>query len=152
MSIVLQVLDIVKIWICHIFDFYWLPKVTSTLSKWPAEHYGSGNNNKVYLNITDYLYPLVHVIYFILILNLHFWNYYLPLRAYSREPPFNHLDSTSSESTFLCILAHNCHFLLFAGRTTGGKLCRSHVRALLPNLPTPETSRPIPSPIYSPPR
>ena len=31
---------------------------------------------------------------FILILNLHFWNYYVPLRAYAREPPFNHFNST----------------------------------------------------------
>ena len=34
------------------------------------------------------------------------------------EPPFNHLDSTSLESTFPRIFAHNCHFSLFAVRAT----------------------------------
>ena len=62
MSMVLQVLDIFDIYICLIFGFYWSPKVTSTLSKIPAEHDGDGNNNKVYLNITYDFYPLVHVI------------------------------------------------------------------------------------------
>ena len=51
-----------------------------------------------------------HSITFVLIVNLHFWNYYVPSRAYTMESPFNHLDLTSSESTFSCILAHNCHF------------------------------------------
>ena len=38
MSQVLQVLNIVEILICHILEFFWLPKVTSTISKWPEEH------------------------------------------------------------------------------------------------------------------
>ena len=62
MSRVLQVLEIFEIWICQVFEFCWLPKETSTLSKRLAEHRGDGNKNKVYLNITDNLYPLVHVI------------------------------------------------------------------------------------------
>ena len=52
MSRVLQVLEIFEFWICHIFEFCWLPKVTSTISNLPMENYGDGNNNKVYLNIT----------------------------------------------------------------------------------------------------
>ena len=40
MSQVLQVLEIFEIWICHIFEFCWLPKMTSTLSKRPTEHDG----------------------------------------------------------------------------------------------------------------
>ena len=62
MSRVLQVLEIFEIWICHIFEFFWLPKVTSALSKQPTEHDDDGNNNKVYLNIAAKFYPLVHVI------------------------------------------------------------------------------------------
>ena len=62
MSRVLQVLQIFEIWICHIFEFCWPPKVTSTLSKQLTEHDGDGDNNKVYLDITDNLYHLVHVI------------------------------------------------------------------------------------------
>ena len=59
---VVKVLDIFKIWICHIFKFCWPPKVTSTPSKQPAEHDGDGNNNKIQLSITANFYPLVHVI------------------------------------------------------------------------------------------
>ena len=29
---------------------------------------------------------------FILLFNLHFWNYYVILRSYAREPPFKHFD------------------------------------------------------------
>ena len=47
---------------------------------------------------------------FVLIVNIHFWNYYLPSCAYVRELPFNHLESTSSELTLPCILAQNFHF------------------------------------------
>ena len=65
MSRVLQVLEIFEIWICHIFEFRWPPKVTSTLSKRPLEHDGDviegRRYNKVYLNITDNYYLLVHV-------------------------------------------------------------------------------------------
>ena len=60
MSRVLQVLEIFEIWIYHIFEFCWSPKVTSTLSKQPTEHDGDEKNNKVYLNITANLFPLVH--------------------------------------------------------------------------------------------
>ena len=47
---------------------------------------------------------------FVLLLNIHFLNYYVPSRAYSRGSSFNHLDSASLESTFSYILSHNCHF------------------------------------------
>ena len=49
---VLRVLEIFEIWICHIFEFCWLPRVTSTLSKQPPERDDDGNKNKVYLNIS----------------------------------------------------------------------------------------------------
>ena len=62
MSRVLQMLEISDIWICHIFEFCWTPKLTSTLSKQPTENDGDGDNNKVYYNITAIFYPLVHVI------------------------------------------------------------------------------------------
>ena len=61
-----------------------------------------------------------------------------------REPPFNHLDSTSSESIFHCVLPHNYHFSLFAGRATRGKARRAHERTLLPNRPIPDTLCPPP--------
>ena len=32
----------------------------------------------------------------IILLNINFWNYYVPSRPYAREPPFNNLDLTSS--------------------------------------------------------
>ena len=55
-------LEIFEIWIFHIFEFYWLPKVTSTISKRPTDHDGDIDNNRLYLEITDNLYYLVHVI------------------------------------------------------------------------------------------
>ena len=62
MSRVLKVLEIIKIWICHIFKFFWPPKMTNNLINQTTEHDGDGDNNKVYLNITSTFYPLVHVI------------------------------------------------------------------------------------------
>ena len=53
--------------------------------------------------------PSSNIITFALLLNIKFWNYYELSCTYARESPFNHLDSTSSESTLPCILAHNCH-------------------------------------------
>ena len=44
---VLQVIEIFVTSICHIFEFCWLPKVTSALSKQPTEHDDDGNNNKI---------------------------------------------------------------------------------------------------------
>ena len=55
-------LEISEILIYHIFEFYWPPKVTSTISKQPMEHDGNVENTKVYVNINANLYPLVHVI------------------------------------------------------------------------------------------
>ena len=40
MSQIFQVLEIFKTWICHILEFFWLPKVTSILRKRPVEHDG----------------------------------------------------------------------------------------------------------------
>ena len=60
MSQVLQVLEIFEIWICHIFELCWLPKLTSTISKQPMERDGSGNKNKVYVKIIDIFYLRVH--------------------------------------------------------------------------------------------
>ena len=54
---VLQVLEIFKIWICHILEFYCPPKVTSTLSMRPTEHNGDG---KIYADIIDNFYLIVH--------------------------------------------------------------------------------------------
>ena len=56
---------------------------------------------------------------FVLILNIYFWNYYVPSRAYAREPPFNHLDSNPLDSG---VLTHYFPFisLLFYGRTARG--------------------------------
>ena len=62
MSRVFQVLENFEIWICHIFEFFWLPKVINSLTKRPPEHDGDGSNNKVYLNINAYFYPLEDVI------------------------------------------------------------------------------------------
>ena len=59
MSKVLQVLEILKIWICHIFEFCWLPKVTSTIRKQPTERDGGGVNNKVYVKIIYNFYVIV---------------------------------------------------------------------------------------------
>ena len=67
-----------------------------------------------------------------------------------REPPFNHLDSTSTESTLPRILAQNYHFSIFADRQdnrTRGKTCRDHDFSILPNVPTPTISRPPHLPI-----
>ena len=62
MSRVLQVHEVFEIWICHIFEFYWLPNVTSTLSKQLTGNDCYGDSNKLYIKITDNFYPLVHVI------------------------------------------------------------------------------------------
>ena len=52
-------LEIFEIWICHLFKFFQLPKVTSTLSKRPTEHDDDGKNNKVYVKIIDNSYVIV---------------------------------------------------------------------------------------------
>ena len=62
MSQVLQVLEIFEIRIYQIFESFWPRQMTSTHIKQLEERYGDGNNNRVYLNITDRLYNLVHVI------------------------------------------------------------------------------------------
>ena len=41
------------------FEFYWLPKVTSTLSKRSTECNGGCDNNKVYVKIIDSFYVIV---------------------------------------------------------------------------------------------
>ena len=69
-----------------------------------------------------------------LIVNIHFWNYYVPSRAYVREPPVNHFDSTFSR-----IPPHN---LTISISPILEKARISHERARLPNLPTPMMLRP----------
>ena len=59
MSRVLQVFEIFKIWICHIFEFWWLAKVTINLSKRSTERDGGGDKNKVYVKIIDNFYVIV---------------------------------------------------------------------------------------------
>ena len=59
MSKVLQVLEIIKIWICHIFEFCWLPKVTSTIRKQSKDRDVGGDDNKVYVKIIDNFYIIV---------------------------------------------------------------------------------------------
>ena len=62
MSQVFQVLEVIEIWICHIFGFFSPPKVTSTFRKQPTDRDSDGNNNKFYLKIPINLYSLAHVI------------------------------------------------------------------------------------------
>ena len=59
MSRVLKVLEIFEIWICHIFEFCWLPKVTSTLREQLTERDGGDDKNKVYVKIIDNFYVIV---------------------------------------------------------------------------------------------
>ena len=54
---VLQVREIPKIRICHIFELFCLQKMTITLSKRSAGRYG--DNNKVYDKMIDKLYVIV---------------------------------------------------------------------------------------------
>ena len=65
---------------------------------------------------------------FILILNLHFSNYYVPSCVYAREPIFNHLDLTSLELTSLELTSPRILALtiaiasIFVGRKERGKV------------------------------
>ena len=59
MSRVLKVLEIFESWICHIFEFCWLPKVTSTLREQLTERDGGDDKNKVYVKIIDNFYVIV---------------------------------------------------------------------------------------------
>ena len=52
-------LGILEIWICHIFKFYWLTKVTRTISKRMTERDGSSDKNKVYVKVIDKFYVIV---------------------------------------------------------------------------------------------
>ena len=76
---------------------------------------------------------------FVLILNVHFLNYYVPLRSYARELLSNHLDLTSLGFILPRILDHNCHFSNFhrQDKITRGKAHRAYERSPLPNLTTP---------------
>ena len=62
MSLILQVLEISEIWICHIFEFFWMPKFISTLSKRLTEHVGDSNNKKIYVRIIENFYVIVTAI------------------------------------------------------------------------------------------
>ena len=68
-------------------DYCWLDCGNFVSSH--SMHYLSMNHKKRQL--------LFFIIPFILIVNIYFWNYYLPSRAYAREPPFNHSDLNSLE-------------------------------------------------------
>ena len=50
-------LEISEIWICHIFDFLWVPKLTSNCSKRHTERDGDG---KIYIDIIYNFYLIVH--------------------------------------------------------------------------------------------
>ena len=58
-SRVFRLLEIFEILICHVFELFWLPKMTSTVSKRLREHYFGGESNKIYIMITYNFYPLV---------------------------------------------------------------------------------------------
>ena len=59
MSRFLQVFDIFGIWICHIFDFFWMTKVISTPSKTLMQRDGGGDNNKFYVKNIYNFYVIV---------------------------------------------------------------------------------------------
>ena len=59
MSRVLQVLEIFEIWICQIFKFCWLQKVTIILKKLLTEHDVGGEKDKVYIKIIDNSYAIL---------------------------------------------------------------------------------------------
>ena len=70
------------------------------------------------------------IIRFVLIVNIHFWNYYSTSRAYPREPPFNHLESNSSEFNYPCILALTIVIApIFAGMKNSGIWKHSSLRS-----------------------
>ena len=52
-------IEIVEIKICHIFEFCWILKVASTLSKLTTDHDGGVDNNKIYVMIIDNFYVIV---------------------------------------------------------------------------------------------
>ena len=81
---------------------------------------------------------------FIILLNLHVWNYYAPSRTYVREPPFNNFDSTSSESTFPSHPRSQFPFLTFCEQEN-----RTRGKAQIPSAhsaPQPSYSRNIANP------
>ena len=105
---------------CSNSEFSWSPM--SMVCKW-------------YQSCTG-VFELIPVV---LILNVHFRNYYITSRDYVREPPSNHLDLTSLELTLPLILVNNCYLyshVLRQYNRTRGKACRSHERAPLPILST----------------
>ena len=59
MSRFLQVLEIFEIWMCHIFELCWLPKVTSILRKQLTDRDGVFDNNKFYVKIIDNFYVII---------------------------------------------------------------------------------------------
>ena len=68
----------------------------------------------------------------IVLLNIHSWNYYVPLCVHERVTPFNNFDSASLGSTFPL----HPHSELPFGQHNKGKYAQSpYERAPLPNLP-----------------
>ena len=60
MSQVLQMLEIYKILIFRIYEFFWRPSMTRTCSKQATKCDCDGEKNKFYLNINGKFYPLVN--------------------------------------------------------------------------------------------
>ena len=65
---------------------------------------------------------------FSLLWNFQFWNYYVPLRAYLREPPFSHLLRLDFFGlTFPCIFVHNGDLFIFQqNKGKGGQIPWTH--------------------------
>ena len=89
---------------------------------------------------------MIHREYFFLRLNVNFWNYYFNLHTYAREPPLNHLDSTSSDQLSLVyLLTIDIYKILWAGQHIKGKGAQSPrvCYALQPTHPREISPHPI---------
>ena len=93
------------------------------------------------------------VIFYVIIANVHFWNYYVPLRTYVRKLSFNHFGSNVLARllliyplNFLSGNPHNCHFSFCGGMTTRRKARCS----LVHSAPQPENRHGIVTPPHLP--
>ena len=83
---------------------------------------------------------------FVILLNIHFWKYYITLRAYVREPPFNHFNLTSSDQlSLVLLLAISIYRFLWAGQQNKWKGMQSVWArcSTLPNRPIDIAPHPI---------
>ena len=91
---------------------------------------------------------------FVIILNIHFWNYFVLSRAYAREPPCYNFDFTSSDRLSLMCPSSQLLFLIFCGQDN---IIRVNLHspwdhfAFQPSLPSYIFCTPLPS-IYTLPR